>query len=231
MSASIVRKIGVFFWQIVWKQCLQVCVLYLFLSILAACIGRSDTTPIGRKINWESGEVSELRRIYEEQESARYDEVGFKIELAKNKYSPTDEIIVHATLTNRTDHDITVLKMYMQTDREYEIFYGVKAVIEANDPNVSVEFEETLSGFDLVQYSRPPEAFVKIQARQRYSECLELLPIKEPLPAGRYNLYLMYANQDFGADVVNESGSYFLDFDAWMGELQSNTVTFEIIEN
>ena len=49
-----------------------------------------------------------------------------------------------------------------------------------------------------------------------------------PIPLGQYSMSLKYRNYLFGADGPKDSGQ-FIDYHGWMGEIESNIVSFSIV--
>jgi len=202
--------------------------IMLVLFLLTGCIDKPFPTPQGTSVSWDE-DISSLFDSYRSQQEDQKGWIEFKIELDKKNYNTDKEIKIFAKLTNLTNKEIVIRKVTALPTKKANYDSGTEGLyfsITQQDQDTPIEFVDYL---DLVEYGFPPiSAFVVLPPRKTYSELLNLPPLEQPLPVGKYNMRLMYRNQMIGAQ---DDAKYFVNFGAWLGETRSNIVTFEIYDD
>jgi hypothetical protein len=171
----------------------------------------------------------ELSEKYRGEIDARQDEIEIQIKLLKTQFASEETITVSVSLINRSDHDVVVRKPDSETNRVSNYANRVDEIvflIVPDDPSVSLDFSlRLLDGPGML----PPETFILLSPSQSYTTSMTVLHPVSPMPEGRYSLSLKYSNYRFDSQSPDKSGPTFLDYHAWMGEITSNVVTFDIV--
>lgn len=174
-------------------------------------------------------EFSRLANTYDQEIDARHHEIEIRIEIPKTAYAPDESIIFSVSLTNTSDHDVVIHKSDAKSNiisaypgsRDELVF-----VVIPDDPAASLAFQgpgAPIAGALMHQ----PEDFTLLDPSESYIASIAMpRPIK-PMPPGRYSVFVKYRNYIFAADGPNQSES-FIDYHAWMGDIASNALSFEI---
>jgi hypothetical protein len=211
-------------WQVVERNAKRLFILS-FTFLLFACAQSHELPPSGTIVPWEKlGELSERSKS---QIESRKDELELQIKLSGPNFGKGETIEVTALLKNMTNRDLIVRKMNTMPimGGEFVSPKGITFILISRDSQTQLERTNAFWGF-ADESLPPPEDFSIIPAKKRYAVDFVLSDIFKDLPVGSYSLQLEYDNDYFGAR--SDSGSYFIDFDAWIGTLSSNVETFQI---
>jgi len=186
------------------------------------------STPGGSKV--PIAEYLALSQKYETEIIARRDEIMLIIELPKSEYTSNENIDFRITLVNKSGKAITVRKpeatgtaIRVNFDDNNELVFE----ITPSDPSLVLNFPVPL-GFQPGSPFALPTDFALLQAGENYEALITMPHPLSPMPQGQYSVYLKYRNYHFGANDP-ENSDKFIDYHAWMGEIESNTVSFSIV--
>lgn len=202
----------------------------ILLSILIACTtARTTSTQTGRIV--PASEFSKLADKYNHEIDARHNEIEVRIELPKTTYAPNEAIAFNVVLINESNTDVIVRKPDSQTNRvdtdpnsRDELVF----VVIPDNSMIPLTFPAPVALYPGAA-SIPPKDFVLLPPGQGYTATIAMPHPLHPMSVGRYSAQLKYSNYRFDASAPGDSGNFFLDFHAWMGEITSNTVTFESV--
>lgn len=196
---------------------------WLFMS----CTTQKALSPTGTTV--PVSEYPTLQAKYSAEIDARHEELELWIELPKVGYSLKEIIELKVTLTNRAEKDVIVRKPDAQTNRvsAHPNIGEIIFVVIPSDPAISLNFPALVAPYpgSLVT---PPDDFILLHSSETYTTSIALPQPLDPIPQGQYSVYLKYRNYRFGADGLDNSREFFIDYHAWMGETDSNTVVFDI---
>jgi len=208
------------------KVALVVMMVALILILFSSTANKS-TIPRGTPVPFS--EFSQLASTYDQEINARRGEIEISIEIPKTAYTPEEVISFSVSLINRSDKDIVIHK----PDAEYNIISAYPGsrdelafVVIPDNPAISLAFQGPSAPIaGLVHH---PEGFALLSPGKSYVTSIAMPRLIRPMPPGRYSVFLTYRNHVFAADEPNQAES-FIDYHAWMGEITSNTLSFEII--
>lgn len=169
-----------------------------------------------------------LQAKYDLEMTNRRDELQFSIALSKGSYTPEENIEFSVTLTNRSRTNVIARKPDASTNLITtspdlgEIIF----MITPHDPTISLNFPALAMPYPGSLVTSPDD-FVLLHPAESYVTSITMPRPRGSMPQGQYSVYLKYKNYDFGADSPDRE--FFVDYNAWMGEIDSNTVTLQIV--
>jgi hypothetical protein len=211
-------------WQVVERKAKRLFIL-LFTFLFFACAQTQDLPPSGTIVPWEKlGELSE--RSHSQIES-RKDELELQIKLSGPSFSKGETIEVTAVLKNTTNKELIVRKMDTMPimGSEFISTTGIKFILISQNTQTELESSNAFWGF-VDEGPPPPEFFSALPAHRTRATDFVLSNIYKDLPIGAYSLQLEYTNDSYGAR--SDSGSSFIDYDAWIGTILSDVEIFQI---
>jgi len=209
------------------KIVLVLATLILTYALITYAIQRSSTLG-GSKV--PISEYLALAQKYEQEINARRDEIVLAIELPKSEYTSDERIDFSVTLMNRSSRDTTIrrpdtpsnaIRVNFDTDDELAF------MITPSDSSLVLNFPMPIG----LQPGPPvisSDEFALLHSGENYGAAITLPYPLSPMPEGQYSVYLKYRNYHFGVGDP-ENPEKFIDYHAWMGEIESNSVNFSII--
>ena len=202
-------------------------IVVLWAGMLTGCREQKTLVPIGTPISWD--EFDSLNRNYDANQQERQGEVGFRIELSKQWYESPEQIEVITKLSNCSKKTINIRKISALGIENHLTKNGIEGVVfkvTSKETHKRIRVQILL---DFIERGFPPvEVFQVLPPGKTYVDVLHLPDLEEELVPGKYQLQIRYRNQFFGGMVYGEEGHYFSDVNAWLGDIQSNVVEFEI---
>ncbi|MFH1289075.1 MAG: HEAT repeat domain-containing protein [bacterium] len=145
----------------------------------------------------------------------------------KKKYQPFQPINISITITNNTPNEITFNKRFAITKRKEAGFKSEIEfkVVKPDGGEAEIEFISDVA-------SLAESDFVKIKPKTKYEKILEINRWywKELAETGLYTLKCNYFNDMPGYQKLGSEGYELVELSAWIGGLDSNTITF-VMEN
>lgn len=202
--------------------------LLFFLICTPWACAPQQAPPSGTIVPW--GNVSDLIARSESQSDLRKDYLEVQIKLKKQQYRAGEKIVVKTFLRNKSDQDMVVrdINSMPVLGNDPTTIQGVMLLITNVDTGSILERGGLLlSGF-VQEGFPPPEDFSVLKAQKASVVKFDLSDIFGAISSGRYTVRLIYTNYDFGAEMLTESGTQFIDYDAWIGTISSNIEQFQI---
>lgn len=179
-------------------------------------------------VPWEN--VVDLIARSESQADLRKNYLEVQIELKKHQYRVGEKVVVETFLRNKSDQDMIVRQINSMPifGNDPTTLEGIVLLITNVDTGSILERGGfLLSGF-VQEGFPPPEDFSVLKAQKSSGAKFELSDIFGAISSGRYTVQLIYNNYNFGAEMWTESGTHFIDYDAWIGTISSNIEQFQI---
>ena len=202
----------------------------LFLS--SACNPCQPSKPRVQAVVTTIEQDEQLSDEYFQQMDAHKSDITVRIELPKTQYAQDELLEFQVTITNMTDDSIVIRRPNAQIWAEYP--YPTAPVIFTvipDDPSTPIELLLTsIIGYPYFEIL--PEEFVTLRAGCSFTATVPILPRPRGLmPVGKYSVSAEYRNFEFGSDPNEdqEEEVFLLDYGAWIGEITSNSVDFEVI--
>lgn len=154
---------------------------------------------------------------------------GIMVQIAsdKKKYQPFQPINIRITITNNMPNEVVFNKRFAvikQQDHgaKSDIFFQI---IKPNGMIANIEFVSEVEPLSEVD-------FVKIKSKAKYEKQLDINKWywKELGMPGTYTFKCIYHNDMSGYLRPSEDGDKLMEMYAWAGDLESNTITFNIEE-
>ncbi len=208
-----------------FKSMLRLISLVFLMVVLASCVPQESTPSVITTLT-SFDDYIELQNKYLQQVETRQNEISIVIKPTKPIYKPDEVIEFQVMVNNLTDHDIVIRRP--EAYLNYLAFpTPMSFTLIPADPDTNIELLLP-GGSVFISVEIQADEFVVINQQQAYSSVVPLIPRpREPLPRGKYSVVGMYQNYFFGAYVTTEL--YFTDYNAWMGEVETNSVTFEVV--
>jgi hypothetical protein len=201
--------------------------LFFLICILLACTPQ-QSSPSGTIVPW--GNVVDLIARSESHADLRKNYLEVQIKLKKHQYCAGEKIMVTTFLRNKSDQDLVVrdINSMPVLGNDPTTIQGVVLLITNIDTGSILERGGLLlSGF-VQEGFPPPEGFSVLKAQKSSVAKFDLSDIFGAISSGRYTVQLIYTNYNFGAEMWTESGTHFIDYDAWTGTISSNIEQFQI---
>jgi hypothetical protein len=202
--------------------------VFMLFCILTACAQSQSQIPESTVVAWE--DMDSLIERSSTQSEFRKNDLGVTVDLPKYSFKAGELIKIKVSLTNKTNSNFVVRKMESMSvfgDNPINI-HGVQILVASLDTGSTLQSAGLISsGFLEVGFPRP-EDFSIIKPNRPSKILFELNKIFGAIQPGNYSLQVIYANFDFGAQEHIGSEAYFIDFDAWVGEISSNIEQFQI---
>ena len=202
-------------------------VMLVVISItVITCAPQEPSPPVITTLTSPS-DYDRLFNEYMGQVEARRNEISVMIEPTKVEYSSTELIELEVTITNLSDHHIVIRRP--EAELNYLVFpTPMEFMLIPSDPDIRINLLLPLGHIDDRIEIRPDEFFV-LEKGKSYTGIVPLIPRPEPpLPVGSYSVKGTYQNYDFGAFSIDKE-ILISDYNAWMGEVETNTTTLEVI--
>jgi len=206
--------------------------LQLFVTLiwlLSACSQQPDLHPSGTAVAWGNLDPLITRSI--SQKDIRQNEIELRISLSKNQFQIRENIEIEAVLQNKTDKTIIVRRMDAMPIFGGDVtnVHGIVFLVVTQETNVILEKGGLLFNGFVQESFPPPTAFAVMPAKDSFMHIFSMLDIFGEIPPGNYSIQMKYTNDYFGAVDETNSEDYFIDYDAWIGEISSNIGFFQII--
>lgn len=202
--------------------------IFLLLCILIACAPQQSPPVSGIVVPWE--DVDDLIDRSESQADLRKSQLEVQIKLSKHQYRAKETISVKVYLHNKSSQDIIVREPNSMPalGNDATTVQGIIFLITDIDSGEMLEREESLLPGFVQEGFPPPEAFSVLPGQKSFVAKFYLSDIFELSIEGRYSIQLVYTNYDFGAEIHTGSSAQFIDYNAWIGTIVSNTEEFQI---
>ncbi len=154
--------------------------------------------------------------------------IRVEIALPKNEYHPDELLEFVVTIMNVSERTIVVRRPEAELDYFVQVPL-MEFLLVPSDPNISIKYILPIGDFEgFIEI--PPSDFVVLSPTQSYTGMVPIIPRpRVPLPAGTYSVSAVYSNGAFGAFVNTDNELLLTDYDAWMGDVETNTITFEVV--
>jgi len=206
--------------------CTRILRICFFLMFTLTSCSPKPTTPSGKLVDWE--DVGDLYTRSYSNMDARKNDVELSVNVSEPDINLGDPVQITISLKNRTNKDMVIYSLNaMPVFGEENIFpYGIELILFSMDSGKRITTETYL---DFPQFLPPTsQEFSVVPANSLQTLNLSLTNVFS-LPMGNYSIQTIYKNEsDFGAVVKNDSNSYFVDYDAWIGTISSNIESFKI---
>jgi hypothetical protein len=161
---------------------------------------------------------------------ARKNDLELRIDLSKHRFNKGENIEVEANLKNMTSEDIVVRKMdaMLVFGDDFANLNGIELLIISSTTGLTLKRGGLLYS-SLDEGIPPPKAFSVIPSNGISSTTFALSDIFGSIPVDDYSIQMVYTNYDFGAAGQTESETYFIDYNAWIGTISSNTEFFQVV--
>ncbi len=203
-------------------HCLKIVILCLLSVGCASQSSRPIGTPVPASLH------PTLQAKYDLEMPHRRDELQFSIRLPKSSYTPEENIEFNVTLVNRSQMDVIARKPDASINQvtANPDLGDIIVIVKPQDPTISLNFPALAMPYP-GSLLTPPDDFVLLHPAESYATSIVMPRPRGSMPKGQYSVYLKYKNYLFGADSPDRE--FFIDYNAWMGEIDSNTVIFQVI--
>jgi hypothetical protein len=210
--------------------------IVLLAFMLVVCIAPEIWTPVPTVV--PEGKYSALSERYYQEIDARRDDIELRLELPKTQYAPSEDVEFRIILTNASRGDVVVRKpdglwawtgVHIGSVRADTPLadHDVVLLVTTEDSTISLYFPEVFPIADRFGMVGDQEDFVLLRPDQHYMASISMPRVE--LLEGRYLAQVIYRNHWFGTTILGDPENVFLDYHAWMGEIASNTVRFEVV--
>ena len=208
------------------KSILRPITIFLLTTSVATCTRLEPTPPVIATLTTASDYERQFNE-YLAQVDTRQNEISVVIEPTKLEYEPNELIEFEVTITNLSDRTIVIRRP--EAELNYLVFpTPMEFVLIPSDSNIRINLLLPPGSID-ARIEIQPDEFVVLETRKSYVGIVPIIPRpNQPLPAGKYSVNGKYQNYTFGA-FINDEETLITDYNAWMGEIETNSTTFEVV--